>query len=111
MRVLGASVLAFEAIVVLLAIPAAIGSTDRPTPAVIAGGVVIALALIINAALLGDRRAYAVGWGLQAVVILCGLVVPAMWVLGAVFTALWWLALRLGRQGDEARKRRDAAGG
>jgi Protein of unknown function (DUF4233) len=43
----------------------------------------------------------AAGWALQALVVATGVLVGwMMLVLGAVFTALWWTALRLGRRAE-----------
>ena len=70
MRALGASVLAGEALVVFFA--------------------------LLVAALLPRRWALWAGWAVQVLVVASGFVVPAMFLLGAVFAGLWYAALRLG---------------
>ena len=104
MRVLGASVLAFEAICVLLAIPAVIvvGLIPVAPWAAITGGLVLALLLIMLARYVTRPWAVPVGWVLQAVVILTGFLAPAMFVVGGIFALLWGIAIRLGRQADAA---------
>ena len=100
-RQLCGTVLAFEAIVIGLAIPVAIVLEHANRG--LAGG--IGGALAICAVLLGGMvgrpgMAWAVwaGTALQLVVIASGAVVPAMYFLGVVFAALWvtglWLARR-----------------
>ncbi len=100
MRVLTSSVLIMEAIVLLLAIPVAVVAGGQPTWV---GWLFAALALAC--ALLPGMfsRPFFVGagWMLQALVIATGLIVGwMMFVLGAVFAALWWTALHLGRKAE-----------
>jgi hypothetical protein len=102
MRTLAASVLAFEAVVVALAIPVAITTQDVAGPVAGVAGGGLAVACLLVAALLRYRWAYAVGWVVQALAVACGLVVPAMFFLGGVFAVLWAVALRLGSRLGEA---------
>jgi hypothetical protein len=93
------TVLIMEAVVIGLAIPVAI-QIDHAAPraAGIAGGVAVAAAVVLagltrrllTAALVG-------GTVLQVYVIVSGVVVPAMYFLGAVFAALWITGIFLGR--------------
>lgn len=50
------------------------------------------------------------GWALQIALIASGFVVPVMFFLGAVFTALWWASVHFGRKVDEAKARFAAQG-
>jgi hypothetical protein len=104
MRVLGAAVLSLEAIVVLLAIPVVLVVGTVPVPAWlgISGGVVLALTLIVLARYVTRPWAIPVGWGLQVLVVLTGLLAPAMFIVGGIFALLWGVAIRLGRQADAA---------
>jgi hypothetical protein len=43
-----------------------------------------------------------VGWVLQVVVVLTGVLAPPMFIVGGIFALLWGLAIRLGRQTDAA---------
>ena len=99
-RQLCGTVLIMEAVVIGLAIVPAI--VLEHLHAGVAGGVGGALA--VCALLLGGmvgRRAWALwaGSALQVLVIAAGTLVPAMYVLGVIFAALWitgiWLARRL----------------
>lgn len=104
MRTLGASVLAFEAILVLLAIPVAVNvSGIDPAPA-IGVGVAVIVAAVAVAGSMSRPWAVSAGWVLQVVVILSGVLVPVMFLLGAMFAGLWYAAIRLGRQVDAARR-------
>ena len=105
MRVLGASVLALEAIVVILAIPVVVvvGTVPVPPWLGIGAGVVLALALIMLARYVTRPWAVPVGWGLQVVIVLTGFLAPAMFIVGGIFALLWGVAIRLGRQVDQAR--------
>ncbi|MGH3190484.1 MAG: DUF4233 domain-containing protein [Streptosporangiaceae bacterium] len=102
MRQLGGTVLIMEAIVIGLAIPVAIvlEHSDRALAGGVGGG--LAVCAILLGGVVGRRG---MGWALwaatalQALVITAGAVVPAMFVLGAIFAALWitgiWLARRI----------------
>ena len=104
MRVLGAAGLAFEAIVVLLAIPVVVvvGTVPVPPWLGITGGVTLALALVVLARYVTRPWAVPVGWVLQGLVVLTGLLAPPMFIVGGIFALLWGLAIRLARQVDEA---------
>lgn len=45
------------------------------------------------------------GWVLQFALVASGFVVPAMFVLGVIFGALWWASVHYGRVIDEAKAR------
>jgi len=104
LRVLGGSVLALEAIVVLLAIPAVIvtGWLNAPAGVFIGGGIALAVALIVLAGAVTRPRAIVVGWVLQGLVFACGVLVPAMFIIGIVFGLLWFYAIRLARRSGGA---------
>ena len=112
MRVLGASVLALEAIVVILAIPVVVvvGTINVPAPVGITAGVVLALALIVLARYVTRPWAVPVGWVLQVLVVATGILAPPMLVVGGVFAILWGVAIKLGRQVDSGSGSGQAAG-
>jgi Protein of unknown function (DUF4233) len=102
LRQLCGMVLVMEAIVIGLAIPVAV-TLEHVRPG-LAGGVGGGLAgcAVLLSALVGRPGmgwALAAGTVLQGLVIAAGIVVPAMYILGAIFAALWvtgiWLARRL----------------
>jgi hypothetical protein len=105
MRRLCATVLIFEAIVIGLAIPVAITIEHEPhRSAGVAGGVLAGVAVLLAAVVgrPGQGWALVAGSLLQVAVIATGLVVPAMFVLGAIFAALWAVAIWLGLRYREA---------
>jgi hypothetical protein len=116
LRRLCGTVLIMEAVIMLLTIVPAMkfehvhGGT--------AGGVGAGLAVagLLLGGVVGRPR---MGWAVvagsvyQAVVIAAGTVIPAMYVLGAVFAALWitgiWLARRIVRQQSAQQAQRQAS--
>lgn len=112
MRVLGTSVLVAEAIVVLLAalVAGGTGAAETMGTALLVGGA-LAAALIVGAGMLRTPVVgITFGWILQAFVLAGGFWVPAMWVVGLVFVALWFLAVRNGTRVDALRAQRAAEG-
>ncbi len=105
MRRLCATVLVFEAIVIGLAIPVAITIEHvAHRPAGIAGGVLAGAAVLLAMVVGRPRQGWALVAGsvLQVAVIAAGVVVPAMFALGAVFAALWATAIWLGHRYRES---------
>lgn len=95
MRMLTSSVLIFEAIVVVLAIPVALVTGGAPTGAAWALG---ALAVACAALPAAFRRRWFIGagWLLQGLLIATGVLVPMMFILGVLFAGLWFTAIHLG---------------
>jgi hypothetical protein len=101
MRRLCATVLIFEVVVIGLAIPVAITiGHARPAQAGVVGGVLAVAALVIAGLVGRPGQGWALVGGtvLQVAVIATGIVVPAMYGLGAIFGALWLTAIWLGRR-------------
>jgi hypothetical protein len=100
-RRLCGTVLAMEAVVIGLAIAPAIvlEHANRPLAGGIGGGLAVC-ALLLSGMVGRPRMGWALKAGsvLQVLVIAAGAVVPAMYVLGVIFAALWvtgiWLARR-----------------
>jgi len=93
--------LIFEVVVIGLAIPVAITIAHaRPAAAGVTGGILAAAALVIAALVGRPGQCWALiaGTVLQVAVIATGVVVPAMYALGAIFGALWLTAIWLGRR-------------
>ncbi|RCV50446.1 DUF4233 domain-containing protein [Marinitenerispora sediminis] len=108
MRTMCAVVLAFEAVVIALAVPVAI-QLGGYSPAV-AGGVWggLAAAALVLAALQRFAWGHYAGWVLQAAFVVSGVLVPGLFVLGIVFAALWVAGVWLGRRTDAIRAAREA---
>ena len=104
MRVLGGAVLAIEAIVVILAIPVVVVVGTLPVPPWlgISVGVLLAVALLVLARYVTRPWAIPTGWVLQVLVVLTGVLAPAMFVVGGIFALLWGVAIRLGREADQS---------
>lgn len=111
MKTLCASVLVFEAIVVLLAIPVAVVVSGVSAPIGIGVGLALMIACLVVSG--SQRRSWGLpaGWVLQVLVILTGFVVPTMFFLGAIFAVLWFYAIRVGRRGDAIKAAREAQAG
>ena len=109
MRQLCGTVLGMEAVVALLAIVPmkALEHVSGGTAAAV--GFSIAVLAILLAGLIGRPH---MGWvlyagsALQLLVIVSGILIPAMYVLGVIFAALWftgiWLARRVERRAPAA---------
>ncbi|MGH3098212.1 MAG: DUF4233 domain-containing protein [Streptosporangiales bacterium] len=91
------SLLIFEAIIFILAVPVATAVTgvDLGPGWAVGGG--LALLAFVLCGFLRHRWAYYLGSALQLVTIAAGVVVPVMYFLGVVFAVLWAVALWCGR--------------
>lgn len=99
MKRLLTTVLTMEAIVVLLAIVPAkqLGHASVGTAAAVCGA--IAVAAFVLCGYVGRGRAGLwVGSVFQGLVIASGVLLSAMYVLGAIFAALWFTGIWLGRK-------------
>ncbi|AXI77554.1 DUF4233 domain-containing protein [Peterkaempfera bronchialis] len=109
MRMLCSSTLLGEALVILFAALVAMQLSDVPHGALWAvSGAAMVLCLLL-CGVVGRRGGVALGWALQLGLIAAGAVVPMMYVLGAVFAALWWCSVRYGRRIDAIKAARAAA--
>jgi uncharacterized protein DUF4233 len=100
-RQLCGTVLVFEAIVIGLAIPVAIvlEHANRAVAGGVGGGLAVC-AVLIGGVVGRPRMAWALvaGTVLQFLVIASGVVVSAMYSLGAIFAALWFTGIWLARR-------------
>ena len=109
MRVLCSSVLAIEAIIVLLAtsLATSAGSVSNTTVAW-AAGLTLMVLLALAPATLRYRWGLTLGWVLQALVLASAIVVGwTMLIVGGIFVVLWWLAIHNGSRVDALRAQRD----
>ena len=56
---------------------------------------------VLVAGSLGRPWGYTAGWVVQALIVLSGFVVTAMFFVGGLFAALWWIGLVVGRRGEQ----------
>lgn len=100
MKVLGASVLVMESLTLGFAI--LLATKDHSSAALIYGSI-ISLLLFLTAGTLKRRTGFYIGSGLQLFMIAFGFVIPAFFLIGAVFVGLWAAAIIVGRKGEAAR--------
>lgn len=99
MDALPSRLLAMEAFLMLLVVPAVAKSGHGPLALRTAAVGALLVLLVIAAGLWRRRRALALTLGtmLQAALIACGLITWPMYVIGVLFAALWVVALRQAR--------------
>lgn len=97
-RRLCAAILLLEAIAFGLSTPVLISVADVSTATALWIGLGLIMACLLVAGLLRFEWAYWLGWVIQVSAIALGLEVGAMFVLGAIFLALWATAWFLGRK-------------
>ncbi|WP_309709670.1 DUF4233 domain-containing protein [Pseudolysinimonas sp.] len=97
-------VLVLEAVVLFFATLAINGLTDIPTEIVVGGGVGAIVVFVVVATLQRFAAGVVLGGVLQLVLIASGFLAGAMFVVGAVFAALWvWCLVRARRIEDSRR--------
>ena len=101
MRALGSSVLAFEIVVSLLFIPAAIQNENTTVLTALLISITQILLAIMAMATLSKKYGVFLGYLAQVALIASGFLVTWMFVLGLVFLGLWIIAIRIGRRTDE----------
>ncbi len=97
-RMMCASVLGFESIVLGLMTPVLITVEDISKPVSLVIGLGLAVAALLTAGLLRFEWAYYVGFAIQVAALAVGIVIPAMIALGLIFGSLWTTAYILGKK-------------
>lgn len=105
MRRLGSSVLGMEAIVAALITPVAIRVGGVTPWLAVTVGIGLAVLCVVAAGLLKKPIGYVLGSVVQVLAICTGFVVSMMFVLGAIFTALWITAILVARRVEGATSR------
>lgn len=100
---LAAAVLVLEAFLVFFATLVASRTASLPGEVVWAGGLGLAVVCVLAAGVVRRPRGLAVGTAVQVAILLTGIWVPLMWVLGAVFLAVWFWMVSIGRRIDRDR--------
>lgn len=98
-----AAVLSLEAITLGLTTPVLITISDVAPGTAVAVGLGLAVVCLLLAGMLRAEWAYLAGYAVQVAAIGLGFVLPVMFVLGAVFAALWAGADLLGRKIERER--------
>ncbi|NGO68732.1 DUF4233 domain-containing protein [Streptomyces boncukensis] len=108
MRTLCASTLVGEFFVIGFAGLVAMRTSDLSMATVwTVCGVAMGLCVLL-CGVITRRGGVELGWALQVALFGSGFVVPAMFVLGTCFGALWWASVHYGRRVDEIRAQRAA---
>ena len=106
---LASIVLGFELIVVFLAalvnfgLPTGGLVSFGPVGALVSGGIVCVL-IVVTLGLLRYPFALWLGWAVQVLLLLAGLLNPVMFFVGALFAAMWTYAMISGARIDRSKK-------
>ena len=112
MKRLLVTVLSMEAVVVLLAIVPAkqLGHASAGTAGAVCGAIAV-IAFVLCGYVGRGRGALWAGSVFQALVIASGVLVSAMYILGAIFAALWFTGIWLGRKWERGEVKPGLTGG
>ena len=103
------TVLLLEAFVVLFATLAVFGLRrgEFPPALIFAVGIALFLVLVFTCAVLSKPWGVGLGWILQLVLILTGIVEPTMYLVGVLFALAWWYGIRTGIRIDREAGQRE----
>jgi hypothetical protein len=103
------TVLLLEAFVALFATLAVFGLRRGEFPPVLifSVGITLSLVLVFTCAVLSKPWGVGLGWILQIVLILSGIVEPMMYLVGALFALAWWYGIRTGIRIDREAGQRE----
>lgn len=96
--------LGFEILVVFLGALVLFGLKALPPVVALGGGAALCVVMLATIALLRFPFAYLVGWAVQAIIILSGIFNPALFVVGAIFAALWTYCMISGTRIDRQKE-------
>ncbi|HEY3872642.1 MAG TPA: DUF4233 domain-containing protein [Actinocrinis sp.] len=102
------SVLVFEAFIALF-FGLAVGKLHPSDSGGWIAAVVLGCACVVLAGMTRMRWSITAGWVLQLGFLAAGFVIADMFVLGAIFTALWWAGLHYGAKAEQIKAQRVAA--
>ncbi|MFL6105642.1 MAG: DUF4233 domain-containing protein [Marmoricola sp.] len=102
-RRLCSAILLLEAVVLGLSTPVMISVESVDKAHALWTGLGLTVACLLVAGALRKPWAYGVGWAIQVAAVALGVLVTAMYVLGAIFLLLWLAAVRIGRLIDTDR--------
>ncbi|WP_431221112.1 DUF4233 domain-containing protein [Leifsonia xyli] len=88
-ELLGSIVLGFELLVVFLGALVLWGLHALPAWVALGGGAALIVLMIVAIGLLRNTVGVVLGWIVQVVIVAAGILVPAFFIVGAIFTAMW----------------------
>jgi len=88
-EMLGSIVLGFELLVVFLGALVLFGLHSLPAWLALGGGAALIVLMILAIGLLRTTAGVVLGWLVQLILVAAGLLVPAFFIVGAIFTAMW----------------------
>ena len=97
---LGSIVLGFELIIVFLGALVVFGLKALPAAVALGGGAAVVVLMIVAIGLLRWPVGIALGWIIQLIVVAAGFLVPAFFIVGAIFTAMWAYCMIAGARID-----------
>ena len=97
--------LLLEAILVFFIVMVVFGLRILPPAVAFGGGAALVVVLLLDGRIVRYRWGIWIGWLLQAFLIGLGILLPVMYVVGAIFAAIWVYCFVTGRRLD----RRNAA--
>ncbi len=106
-RSMCAVMLTLQAVVLGLTTPVLISVADVSVSTALAVGLGLTVACLVVAGMLRRSWAFHAGWAIQVAAVALGVVIPMMFLLGAVFAALWAGAYFLGAKIDRERAERE----
>ena len=106
-RSMCAAILTLQAVVLGLTTPVLISVASVTVGTALWVGLGLTVACIVTAGMLRRPWAYYLGWAIQVASLALGFVIPMMFFLGAIFTALWAGAYFLGAKVDRERAERE----
>jgi hypothetical protein len=106
-RSLAATMLSLQAVVLGLTTPVMISVASVPVATALWVGLGLMVACIVVAGMLRRPWAYYLGWAIQVASLALGFVTSVMFVLGAIFLALWAGAFFVGAKIDRERAERE----
>jgi uncharacterized membrane protein len=92
--------LLLEAVLIFFVVMVAFGLRVLPPAVVFGGGAALFVILLVVGRLVRFAWGVWVGWVLQAVLIAIGVLLPLMYFIGAVFSAIWIYCFLMGRKLD-----------
>lgn len=106
-RSLAATMLSLQAVVLGLTTPVMISVASVPVATALWVGLGLMVACIVVAGMLRRPWAFYLGWAIQVASLALGFVTSVMFVLGAIFLALWAGAFFVGAKIDRERAERE----